>query len=452
MEDVRRESPVRGRHGGKLRRRQRLREAARPVHVLQGHPELEEAARPHRSVHEARARRRRTTSCPTSLSSSRTSTDDMHNGTVADGDTWLKNNIEPLLSSPALGNNGVVFVVFDEAEDTDTTGGGGHVDVLALGPAVDAGLDGRHADEPLRPAPHDRGRLEAAAARRSPRRRRRSPSSGSKDPAGIGARAGNPFPRCSSRSHARSKSATASSVTARASRLSRSPSRLRLGWERERVRTLRTAAPLHDIGKVKMRPQVLSKPGPLTPEERHEVAGASEGRRAARPAAPPLPRRAPVRAVPPRALGRRRLSGRAARAAHSRRGARARRRGLLRRDDLRADVPAAADPPARRSRKSSAAPGRSSTRSSPSSSSRSGRRAGTPGSPALASVAQPKPRPSGSRRTLDSVPMQRCGRSALCVTRTVRCLARTCAATCPARQLASYRDTPRLRASSGRAR
>ena len=49
------------------------------------------------------------------------------------------------------------------------------------------------------------------------------------------------------------------------------PVALRLGWERERVRTLRTAAPLHDIGKVKVRPQVLMKPGPLTPAEREEV-------------------------------------------------------------------------------------------------------------------------------------------------------------------------------------
>jgi len=49
------------------------------------------------------------------------------------------------------------------------------------------------------------------------------------------------------------------------------PVALRLGWDRERVRTLRAAAPLHDIGKVKVRPQVLLKPGPLTPEERAEV-------------------------------------------------------------------------------------------------------------------------------------------------------------------------------------
>lgn len=65
--------------------------------------------------------------------------DDMHNGTVAQGDTWLEDNIVPILSSPALGSNGVVFVVFDESEGSDTAGGGGHIDVLALGPAVTPG-------------------------------------------------------------------------------------------------------------------------------------------------------------------------------------------------------------------------------------------------------------------------------------------------------------------------
>jgi HD-GYP domain-containing protein (c-di-GMP phosphodiesterase class II) len=49
------------------------------------------------------------------------------------------------------------------------------------------------------------------------------------------------------------------------------PVALQLGWDRQRVRTLRAAAPLHDVGKVKVRPEVLSKPGPLTPDEREEV-------------------------------------------------------------------------------------------------------------------------------------------------------------------------------------
>ncbi len=58
------------------------------------------------------------------------------------------------------------------------------------------------------------------------------------------------------------------------------PVAIRLGWERERIKLLRLAAPLHDIGKVKVRPQVLGKPGPLTLEEQAEIrahprAGAS---------------------------------------------------------------------------------------------------------------------------------------------------------------------------------
>ncbi len=44
-----------------------------------------------------------------------------------------------------------------------------------------------------------------------------------------------------------------------------------LGWEPERVESLRRAAPLHDVGKVKVRPQLLSKPGPLTLEELAEI-------------------------------------------------------------------------------------------------------------------------------------------------------------------------------------
>lgn len=49
------------------------------------------------------------------------------------------------------------------------------------------------------------------------------------------------------------------------------PVAVRLGWDRERIRVLRVSAPLHDIGKVKVRPQVLSKPGPLTLEEQQEI-------------------------------------------------------------------------------------------------------------------------------------------------------------------------------------
>jgi putative two-component system response regulator len=49
------------------------------------------------------------------------------------------------------------------------------------------------------------------------------------------------------------------------------PIALKLGWDKERIRSLRWAAPLHDVGKVKVRPQVLGKAGPLTQEELAEI-------------------------------------------------------------------------------------------------------------------------------------------------------------------------------------
>jgi HD-GYP domain-containing protein (c-di-GMP phosphodiesterase class II) len=49
------------------------------------------------------------------------------------------------------------------------------------------------------------------------------------------------------------------------------PIAVELGWDRERIRSLRRAAPLHDVGKVKVRPQLLGKSGPLTLEELAEI-------------------------------------------------------------------------------------------------------------------------------------------------------------------------------------
>ena len=49
------------------------------------------------------------------------------------------------------------------------------------------------------------------------------------------------------------------------------PVALELGWDRERIRGLRWAAPLHDVGKVKIRPEVLGKAGRLTHEEMEEI-------------------------------------------------------------------------------------------------------------------------------------------------------------------------------------
>jgi len=49
------------------------------------------------------------------------------------------------------------------------------------------------------------------------------------------------------------------------------PVALELGWDRERIRSLRRSAPLHDVGKVKLSPKLLGKPGRLTEEEMAEM-------------------------------------------------------------------------------------------------------------------------------------------------------------------------------------
>jgi HD-GYP domain-containing protein (c-di-GMP phosphodiesterase class II) len=49
------------------------------------------------------------------------------------------------------------------------------------------------------------------------------------------------------------------------------PVAYRLGWSQERIATLRFGAPLHDIGKVSVRSQVLRKAGPLTLDELAEI-------------------------------------------------------------------------------------------------------------------------------------------------------------------------------------
>jgi HD-GYP domain-containing protein (c-di-GMP phosphodiesterase class II) len=55
---------------------------------------------------------------------------------------------------------------------------------------------------------------------------------------------------------------------------------LRLGWDEQRIARLRFAAPLHDIGKIAVPPEILGKRLPLSREElaeirRHPHAGAS---------------------------------------------------------------------------------------------------------------------------------------------------------------------------------
>lgn len=55
-------------------------------------------------------------------------------------DDWLKTNIDPVLSSAQFKQNGLLIIVFDEAEETDTAHGGGQVALVVVGPKVKAGF------------------------------------------------------------------------------------------------------------------------------------------------------------------------------------------------------------------------------------------------------------------------------------------------------------------------
>lgn len=61
------------------------------------------------------------------------------NQKLAAADAWLKTNIAPLINSPAFQQDGILFIVFDEASDSDTTHGGGRVAAVIVGPHVKKG-------------------------------------------------------------------------------------------------------------------------------------------------------------------------------------------------------------------------------------------------------------------------------------------------------------------------
>jgi acid phosphatase len=68
--------------------------------------------------------------------------DDAHNGTPQQADTWLQANVVAPISANSSfepGGDGILIVDFDEAEDSDTTYGGGHVSPVLWGPLVKPG-------------------------------------------------------------------------------------------------------------------------------------------------------------------------------------------------------------------------------------------------------------------------------------------------------------------------
>lgn len=70
--------------------------------------------------------------CPVGLSSC--TSDQM----LAAADQWLSANIGPLLASTAF-QNSLLIITFDEAEDTDTEYGGGHVPAVIVSPLAKPG-------------------------------------------------------------------------------------------------------------------------------------------------------------------------------------------------------------------------------------------------------------------------------------------------------------------------
>ena len=73
--------------------------------------------------------------------------DDMHDGTIADGDTWLKNNLPVIFNSAAYsGGTTAVFITWDEGEGgsvnncaLNTTDIGCHVATIVVSPSTHAG-------------------------------------------------------------------------------------------------------------------------------------------------------------------------------------------------------------------------------------------------------------------------------------------------------------------------
>jgi phosphatidylinositol-3-phosphatase len=67
--------------------------------------------------------------------------DNAHDGTLADADRWLRNNIDPLIHSSDFNTpgGGLLVVTFDESAGSDTANGGGHVTWVLVGPDVKKG-------------------------------------------------------------------------------------------------------------------------------------------------------------------------------------------------------------------------------------------------------------------------------------------------------------------------
>ena len=65
--------------------------------------------------------------------------DDAHDGPLQLADAWLQQNIAPLIASPTFQKDGLLIIVFDEANTNDSTDGGGHVADFIISPKAKRG-------------------------------------------------------------------------------------------------------------------------------------------------------------------------------------------------------------------------------------------------------------------------------------------------------------------------
>ena len=63
-----------------------------------------------------------------------------HDGSLADADQWLQQNIGPLIASPSFQSNGLLIITFDESNFDDLAHGGGHIATVIISPKAKAGF------------------------------------------------------------------------------------------------------------------------------------------------------------------------------------------------------------------------------------------------------------------------------------------------------------------------
>ena len=65
---------------------------------------------------------------------------DAHDGSLEDADSWLKDNIDPVVMNPSFQSDGLLIIVFDESENSDVAHGGGHVAAILVSSKVQPGF------------------------------------------------------------------------------------------------------------------------------------------------------------------------------------------------------------------------------------------------------------------------------------------------------------------------